>query len=74
MWDKFYFYIELVGLGVTLLVHIFIDTKLLEIFFFPAGVNFISIIIFVATTMLFHTILHHKHYGLDATIYSNLVM
>lgn len=71
MWEKFYFYIELVGLGVTLLVHIFIDTKLLEIFF-STGVNFISIIIFVATTIFFHTILHHKRYGLDATIYSNL--
>ena len=67
MWEKFYFYIELVGLGVTLLVHIFIDTKLLEIFF-STGVNFISIIIFVATTIFFGTILHHKHYGLDATI------
>ena len=30
-----------------------------------SGVNFISITIFVATTILFHTILHHKHYGLD---------
>lgn len=68
MLDKFYFYIELVGLGVTLLVHIFIDTKLLEIFF-STGVNFISIIIFVATTIFFCTILHHKCYGLDATIY-----